>query len=180
MSGWSLLKETYYEWRDDRVPRLGAALAYYTVFSVAPLLVIAVAFAGAIWGDAAVNDQLAEQLDAMVGRQPALAIQDMIRGISYSRDGQLATYISLGALVFGASGVVTAMKDAMNTIWGVVEAPDRGWWLSIRDRLISLSVVLLVGFLLLASLALTAVLEYLSSYAVGWLPFSLRWPGLFI
>jgi len=169
---WSLLTETYREWRDDRVPRLGAALAYYSIFSIAPLLVIAVALAGAIWGKAAVSDQLAVQLESLVGPQAALAIQDMITGISYSRGGALATYVSLGALAFGASAVVMAIKDAMNTIWGVMEAPGRGWLRTVRDRLVSLAVVLSVGFLLLVSLILTAVLEFLSSYAVQWLPFS--------
>lgn len=169
---WTLLTETYREWRDDRVTRLGAALAYYTIFSIAPLLVIAVALAGAIWGKAAVNEQLAVQLESLVGRQTALAIQDMITGISYSRGGAVATYVSLGALAFGASGVVVAIKDAMNTIWGVMEAPGRGWWPTVRDRLVSLAVVLSVGFLLLVSLVLTAVLELLSDYAVQWLPFS--------
>ncbi|MBI3462776.1 MAG: YihY/virulence factor BrkB family protein [Planctomycetes bacterium] len=170
--GWELLSETYQEWRDDRVPRLGAALAYYAIFSIAPLLVIAVALAGAIWGRAAVSDQLAVQLESLVGRQAALAIQEMISGISYSRGGALATYLSLGALAFGASGVVMAIKDAMNTIWGVMEAPGRGWWGTIRDQLISLAVVLSVGFLLLVSLVLTAVLEFLSGYAAQWAPFS--------
>jgi membrane protein len=112
------------------------------------------------------------QLESLVGPRAALAIQDMIGKVSYSRGGTLATYVSLGALVFGGSGVVVAIKDAMNTIWGVVEAPDRGWRRTVRDRLISLAVVLSVGFLLLVSLVLTALLEFLSSYAVQWAPFS--------
>jgi membrane protein len=170
---WQLLKETYQEWRDDRVPRLGAALAYYTIFSIAPLLVIAVALAGAIWRKAAVSDQLAVQLESLVGRRAALAIQEMISGISYSRGGALATWLSLGALAFGASGVVLAIKDAMNTIWGVREAPGRGWRGTVRDRLLSLALVLSVGFLLLVSLVLTALLKFLSSYAAQWGAFSL-------
>jgi membrane protein len=167
---WQILRETFQEWREDKVPRLGAALAYYSIFSLAPLLIIAVTAASWFYREDAIRGQLAIQLEGLLGRQGATMVEQMINNVNTTGQGRLATWLGIAALLFGATGAVVALKDAMNTIWGVMPSPDRGWWGTIRDRLLSLAIVLAVGFLLLTSLVLTAVLNALSALAVDWIP----------
>ncbi len=166
-NAWNLLKQTASEWSEDKVPRLGAALAYYTVFSIAPLLIIAIAVAGLVFGDDAARGSVQAQLTSFLGADAAEAINDMIKNASKPSSGIIATVIGLVTLLFGASGVFGQLKDAMNTIWEVAPKPGRGVMGIIADRFLSFTFVLGVGFLLLVSLVISAGLDAVKGYVFG-------------
>lgn len=166
---WPIVKQTFVEWQEDRVPRLGAALAYYSLFSLAPVLVIALSFAASIYGEEAAEHRLADELAAIFGTQVAQAIQEVTNNINTSKAGTLATWLSMGMVLIGATGAVVALKDALNTVWGVIDTGNI-WWVLVRDRFLSLVVVLSVGFLLLGSVALSTWLSSMSDAAERWLP----------
>jgi membrane protein len=151
--------ETAGDWMEDNALRLSAALAYYSVFSIAPLLVICVGLAGWFFGADAVRGQLDNQLRGLVGGQAAQAIQSMVQSTSQPSKSLLATVIGVVTLLIGASGVFGQLKDALNTIWGVKAKPGVGWRRFVRERLLSFSMVLVIGFLLLVSFLLTALLS---------------------
>ncbi len=167
---WGLLKETVSEWSEDRVPRLGAALAYYTGFSLAPLLLIMISIAGLVFGREAVQGQIVEQLRGLVGNEGAEAIQGMMQSAARPRTGAFAAAISVATLLFGASGVFGALQDSLNTIWEVTPKPGRGVLGLIKDRFISFTMVLGMGFLLLVALFVSAALVALGTFLGGILP----------
>lgn len=158
-NAWELLKETGQEWSEDKVPRLGAALAYYTVFSIAPLLIIAIAVAGLVFGTEAAQGSVQAQLTSFLGKDAAEAIGGMIANARKPSSGIIATILGLVTLLFGASGVFGQLKDAMNTIWGVEAKPGRGIMGIISDRFLSFTMVLGIGFMLLVSLMLSTGLD---------------------
>ncbi|MBD2102916.1 YihY/virulence factor BrkB family protein [Leptolyngbya sp. FACHB-261] len=171
-----LIKETITEWNEDKASRLAAALAYYTVFSLAPLLIIAIAVAGFVFGEEAARGQLDDQIQHLVGAEGADAIQAMIQGASKPSSGRIATIIGIVTLLFGASGVFGQLQEALNTIWEVAPKPGRGIVGFIKDRFLSFSMVLGTGFLLLVSLVLSAILSGISAYLGGLLPgFDILW-----
>ena len=170
-AGWELLKETYNDWSEDKAPRLGASLAYYTVFSLAPLLLIIISIAGLAFGQEAVEGRIVGQLGGLVGEDSAQAIQSMIQSARKPQTGVIATGIGLATLLFGASGVFGALHDALNTIWEVEPKPGRGVLGMIRDRFVSFTMVLGVGFLLMVGFVVSAALAAVSSYLGGLLPF---------
>ncbi|MDQ5854513.1 MAG: YihY/virulence factor BrkB family protein [Chloroflexota bacterium] len=170
-AGWELLKETYNDWSEDKAPRLGASLAYYTVFSLAPLLLIIISIAGLAFGQEAVEGRIVGQLGGLVGQDSAEAIQSMIQSARKPQTGVFATGIGLATLLFGASGVFGALHDALNTIWEVEPKPGRGVLGMIRDRFVSFTMVLGVGFLLMVGLVVSAGLAAVSTYLGGLLPF---------
>ena len=153
-----LLKAASKDWVEDKAPRLGAALAYYTVFSLAPLMLIVIAVAGFFFGQEAAQNQLVGQLRGMVGQQGAEALQSMIQNASKPSHGIVASIVGFAILLFGASGVFGQLQDSLNTIWEVKPKPGRGIWGFIKSRFLSFAMVLGIGFLLLVSLVLTAVL----------------------
>jgi membrane protein len=165
-----LLKETWTEWQEDKASRLAAALAYYTAFSIAPLLVIAIAIAALVYrGDAQV--EIFKQLQGLVGADAAKAINSLLVSSSrQSGEGIIATLISIGLLFFGASNIFTQLQDSLNTIWEVAPKPGRGIKGIIKDRILSFGMVLGIGFLLLVSLILSAVLAALGNYLGGMMP----------
>jgi membrane protein len=167
-TAFDLLRDTYHEWSEDKVPRLGAALACYTVFSLAPLLVILLAVAGLLFGPSAA-DQLTTEIGNTVGRPVGEAVGAMLKQGSQPATGGWAAVIGTITLLFTASGVFGALQDALNTIWKVQPRPGRGLWGLLRDRFLSLSMVLGVCFLLLVSLAVTAALAALTRF---WTPSS--------
>ena len=170
-AAWSLLKETFAAWSEDKVPRLGAALAYYTVFSLAPLLVIVVGVASFIFGNEAAQGRVVEQLGSLVGEQGAEAIQGMLQSANeHKKTGMLATAIGVITLLFGASGVFGELQDALNTIWGVKPKPGRGLLGMIKDRFFSFAMVLGIVFLLLVSLVVSAALAALGKFGSGFIP----------
>ncbi|HYF63704.1 MAG TPA: YihY/virulence factor BrkB family protein [Herpetosiphonaceae bacterium] len=166
-NAWGLLKQTGKEWSEDKVPRLGAALAYYTVFAIAPLLIIAIGIAGLAFGAEAVRGQVASQLETLISPEAAEAINEMIKNASKPSSGILATIIGFVTLLFGASGVFGQLKDAMNTIWGVAPRPGRGIMGIIKDRFLSFTMVLGIGFLLLVSLMVSAALSAFQKFVFG-------------
>ncbi|AFZ18339.1 YihY/virulence factor BrkB family protein [Allocoleopsis franciscana] len=165
-----LLKETFKEWQEDKASRLAAALAYYTAFSIAPLLIIAIAIAALVFGEEAARGGIEDQLRGLIGQQGAEAIEEMIKNSSKPAEGTIATIISVGFLLFGASGVFAQLQDSLNTIWEVAPKPGRGVMGFIKDRFLSFSMVLGIGFLLLVSLVLSAVLAGLNNILGGMMP----------
>lgn len=165
-----LLKETFKEWQEDKASRLAAALAYYTAFSIAPLLIIAIAIAAVVFGEEAARGGVEEQLRGLIGQQGAEAVEEMIKNSSKPAEGTIATIISVFFLLFGASGVFGQLQDSLNTIWEVAPKPGRGMMGFIKDRFLSFAMVLSIGFLLLVSLVLSAVLAGLNNVLGGMMP----------
>jgi membrane protein len=165
-----LLKETAHQWSRHKIFQLSAALAYYSIFSLAPLLVIAVAVAGWALGPDAVTGQLRDQLQGMMGPKAAETVQSMVQNAYQPGKGTWATVIGVVALVLGASTVFGQLKDALNTIWDVSTPEHSGILAFIRDRSVSFGFVLVVGFLLLASLLLTALVAGAWEFLSSWVP----------
>ena len=169
-STFRLLKEAVKEWQEDKVSLLAAALAYYTVFSITPLLVIAIAIAGAVFGRDAARGEILEQINSLVGEQGAQVIEVGLNNASQPELSNVASIISVVVLLIGASGVFAQLQEALNTVWDVKAKPDRGIWNFIRKRLLSFGMVLAIGFLLLVSLILSAVLSGVSKLQINLLP----------
>jgi len=164
---WNMLKETVNDWMEDKAPRLGAALAYYSVLSLAPLLIIAISIAGLVFGAEAARGHLVTQIRGLVGAEGGKAIETMIAHAHKPESGGVAAILGVLTLIVGATGVVGQLQDALNTIWEVAPKPGRGLWGFIKDRFLSLAMVFGIGFLLLVSLVLSASLTALSSYFGG-------------
>ena len=168
---WMLFKDTFVQWSDDNPFQLAAALAYYTLFSMAPLLLIAIAVAGLVFGREASQNQIIGVIEDLVGVQSARAIQAIIESAGKKPDsGFFASAIGMIFLLLGAGGVVGQLQASLNTIWRVVPKTGRGIVGFLQDRLISYSMVLSVGFLLLVSLVISAVLTAVSGIVGGFLP----------
>jgi membrane protein len=161
---WELVKDAGRAWSDDRAPRMGAALAYYAVFSLAPLLLIAIGIAGAVRGEQAARGEIVGQIEQTVGKPAAEAIQGMLKSAWDAEGSTLPTLVGFAVLLFGASGVFVELHDALNTIWKVPPKPGQGFLRLLRDRLLSFTVVLGTGFLLLVSLIVSAALAALSHF----------------
>ncbi|MEG4351525.1 YihY/virulence factor BrkB family protein [Microcoleus sp. LAD1_D5] len=158
----SLLKQTFSEWQEDKAPTLAAALAYYTVFSLAPLLIIVIAIVGLVFGAEAAQGQIVAQLQSLIGKDGAQTVQELILKASEPKSGMIATLVGIATLLWGASNVFTNLKEALNTIWNVSPPPGRGIWGFLKDRVLSFAMILGIGFLLLVSLVLSAVLAAVS------------------
>ena len=156
--------------RKHKDARLGAALAYYSVFSLGPLILIAIAIAGLVFGAEAVQGQVLGTLKGMLGDAGTQAIEAMLKGADRPREGMVATVIGIGTLIFAAIGVVVQLKDALNTVWEVETTPGSGVWRFVRSYILSLAGVLALGFLLLTSMLLTAVLAAAGKYVAAYLP----------
>jgi membrane protein len=165
-----LVTETFKEWRDDSASRLAAALSYYTVFSLPPLLVISLAIAGQFYDRQAAQSRLLDQAGQLLGQTGGRAIADILENASDPTLGSLAAIISLFLLFFGATGVFNELQASLNQIWEVEAKPSRGIWGVVQDRLFSFTLVLAVGFLLLVSLVLTTVLAGISEYVFTVVP----------
>ena len=161
---WSLLKETVTEWLADKAPRLGAALAYYSVFSIAPLCVIAIAVAGLVFGEQAARGQIVLQLRQALGEPTAQALEAMILNASNPASSKLATIVGAVTLVVGASGVFAQLKDALNTIWKVKPKPGYGVVAFLWNQFLAFVMVLLIGAVLLVLLLTTAALEAVNAH----------------
>ena len=167
---WTLLKEAFEKWSADKAPRLGAALSYYTVFSLVPLLVLTISIAGLVFGTEAAQQAIMTQIESLVGPQSAAAIKQMLEIAQRPSSGALASAIAVVTLLLGASGVFAQLQDALNTVWSVEPKAGRGLWGTIKDRLFSLMAVLGTGFLLLVSLVLSAALAAFGKMFQGRLP----------
>jgi membrane protein len=168
----SLLKQTFEEFLEDKAPQLGAALAYYTVFSLAPLILVLLAIVGVIFRDdpAGVWNKLTQQMSYFLDASAVQLMQNIAEKASQPGKSTIATIIGVGLAVFGASGVFGQLQDALNTIWGVKAKPSAGIWGFLRNRFLSFAMVGGICFLLLVSLAIEALLKGFSHYVQSVLP----------
>jgi membrane protein len=156
----SLLIDAFKEWLRHKSPRLGAALAYYSVFALGPLLLIVTGIAGLMFGAENVRSQLTEQLRSLLGPTGAQAVEAMLKGAEGSeQSGWLATVIGVILLLVAAIGVVAQLKDAINTIWETKEPEHAGLWQFLRTYLVSFAGIFALGFLLAVSLIVSAALS---------------------
>src|ERR1700738_454258 len=135
----SLCETAVYSWLDDRAPTMGAAIAYYTVFSLAPMLVMVIAIAGLAFGQKAAEGALFGELADLIGPESAVAVQAMLRSASSTRSGLFATAIGIGALVIAATAVFGELQSALNVIWRAPASGSLGVWHLLKSRLVSLS-----------------------------------------
>ena len=167
---WPILKETASGWDEDNVARLAASLAYYTLLSIAPLIILAVAVAGLAFGQDVARQHIAGELAGVVGAGAGDAVQSIAQNAKTPGSGVLSVCFGLAVLLFGASGVFGELQSALNTVWSVAPKPGRGIWGLIKDRFFSFSLVLGVAFLLLVSLVLTAALSWVGTFFAHTLP----------
>lgn len=167
---WSLLRATYDEWSSDKAPRMGAALAYYTIFSLAPLLVVAISVAGLVFGKQAAEGAVVDQVQGMIGRDSALVIQDMIASAHRPAASSIASIVGIVILLFGASGAFGELQDSLNTIWEVKPDPKGAVWEFVKQRFLSFTMVLGIGFLLLVSLLISAAIAAVEKFWENLLP----------
>ena len=155
---WRLLRQVAKLWLDDYVPSMGAALAYYTLFSLAPLLLIVIAVAGLAFGEDAARGEIQAQISALMGPRGASAVQDLLTSVRQPTEGAAATLLGVLLLLAGATSVFGELQDSLDRIWRVpVRQNTSGWILLVRARLLSFGMILAIGFLLIVSLVLSAV-----------------------
>lgn len=162
----ALLRDTVKAWQADKASRLAAALAYYTIFSIAPLLILGVSILGRVMGQAEARAEISNQISQLAGGSAAAAIESFAGSEDAEADTPGSfwlTAISVATLILGASGVFGQLQDALNTIWGVRISPEGGIMALIRNRFLTFSMILVIGFLLVVSLLLSAVLTYLGN-----------------
>jgi membrane protein len=154
-----LLKQTWHDGTEDKVPRMGAAISYYSVFSLVPLVMTAIGIASVVFGKEAAQGAIAQELERTIGPSAAQAMEDLLKNTHQTGQGHLAAIVGLAVLLFGASGVFIELQDALNTIWKTTTRNP--WWRFVTDRFLSVAIVLGTGFLLLVSLLLSAGLKWL-------------------
>ena len=171
-SAFGLLKQTAQEWLQDKAPQLGAALAYYTVFSLAPLILVLLAIVGVLFRDdlAGARDKITQQMSSFLDPSAVQVVQNIAQKASQPGKSTIATIIGIALALFGASGVFGQLQDALNTIWGVKAKPGLGIWGFLRARFLSFAMVAGICFLLLVSLAIEALLKGFSHYLQSVLP----------
>src|SRR5262245_3268367 len=168
---WRLIKTTVQCWRDDYAPSMGAAIAYYTLFSIAPLLFIAIAVAGFFFGENAARGEIVAQIRWVTGDEGAIAVEGLLRSVNQPGRGLIATVTGIVILFIGATSVFSELQNALDRIWRAPATKESsGWWNVIRTKLLSFGMVLGIGFLLLVSLLVSAALSALGSWWGGLLP----------
>lgn len=169
--GWQMCRDAVSAWSDDFAPSMGAAIAYYTVFSIAPLLVLVIAVAGYFFGAEAVRGQIAGQLSSLMGPDTAEAVQAMVQSAAISDRSGWASVISVGVLIVGATSVFGELQSALDRVWHVPESEKpSGVWAVLRARIFSFGLILVLAFLLMVSLAVSALLAAFGSFLGGLLP----------
>ena len=160
---WKVLKDSFKGFSDDRIMKLSAALAYYTVFSIGPLLIVIVFLCSFFFGREAIQGTIYGQIEGFVGHDAAVQLQDIIKSAAIGGKGKVAAIIGIITLVIGATSMFAEMQDSINMIWGLKAKPKSAWWLLIKNRLLSFGVIGSLGFLLLVSLAISGLIEALSN-----------------
>jgi len=168
--GGNLIIASFNAFMEDRALTMSAALAYYTVFAMAPLLIILISLASLFYGEDAINRKLFQEINGLVGNQIALQIQDIIRRISLQKDSTFAVILGVIALFIGATGVFIEIQDSMNQIWRVKAKPEKGWTKMLINRVLSFSMVISLGFLLIASLIINGLILALSAQLSQYFP----------
>ena len=167
---WYLLKTTFLEFIDDNAIKLSAALSYYTIFALPPLLIIIITICGFFFGEEAVTGELYGQINRLVGNDAAIQIQDAIKNVQLSDSNVFVSIFGVAMLLIGASGVFAEIQSSINFIWGLRAKPDKGLKKFIQNRIMSFSMIASVGFLMLVSLMLNATLDLLNARLKLYLP----------
>lgn len=157
-----VLKKAAIGFIDDNAFKLSASLSYYTIFAMGPLLLIVISFAGIFFGKEAVQGKIYGEIKGVIGSEAAIQVQTIIQNISKTDQGTLGAIVGIIFLVIGATGVFTEIQDSINYIWSVKAKPKKGWLKFLKNRLVSFSLVVSMGFILLVSLIINAFLEILS------------------
>jgi membrane protein len=169
----SIFSASFAEWNKHKAPRLGASLAFYTLLSLAPLLLVLVSIVGIVLGQQAAEADIISQVRSLVGSTGAKAVEALIEGSRNTTDGIIATVFGVLTLSFGASGVLIELRDALNTIWEVPAPELSGWkWIygSVKERLFSFALVLAIGFVLIVSLAISTWISAVGAWSASVLP----------
>jgi membrane protein len=159
---WEVLKNSFTGFSEDKVTKLGASLSYYTIFSMGPLLIVIIYTCGVILGRDAIQGKIIHQLEGFLGHSTALQLQDIIVKAAISGKGTVAIIIGIITLVVGSTSVFAEIQDSINSIWGLKPKPKKGWLKMIQNRFLSFSVIIGLGFLLLVSLGITAIMDGLN------------------
>lgn len=167
---WKVLKNSFKGFSDDRIMKLSAALAYYTVFSVGPLLIVIVSVCSLFFGREAIEGTIYGQIEGFVGKDAALQLQEIIKNAAIGGKGKVAAIIGIVTLLIGATSMFGEMQDSINMIWGLKAKPKSAWWSLIKTRLLSFGVIGSLGFLLLVSLAISGLIEALSNRLMRYFP----------
>lgn len=167
---WPMFERTFTAWNEHEAQRLGAALAFYAILSIAPLVILVIAMVGLIFGHSTAQAHLLGQVDSMIGQQGSAAVKGMIEQGQKPAASAIASIIGIITLLFGASGVFAELRNDLNKMWDVTPQNEGGLWATIKQRLFSFGMVLSVGFLLLISLLINTILEALGKFFGGLLP----------
>jgi membrane protein len=167
---WQILKQTFKDFADLKITRMSAALAYYTVFSIAPMLIVIITLCDIFLGRQAIEGQVYEQIRSFVGDSAALQIQELIRNATVSKDISWASVVGIIALIFAATSVFAEIQSSINLIWRLKAKPKKGWLKVLVNRLLSFSMVVSLGFILLVSFVVNAVLNLLEDRLLSMFP----------
>jgi YihY family inner membrane protein len=165
---WQLIKAAVNAWVDDYAPSMGAALSYYTLFSLAPLLIIVIAVAGMVFGQEAAQGEIVAQLRGIMGEEGAVAVEGLLKAAREPAKGVVATIAGIALLLLGATAIFGELQSALDRIWRVPAPQESGIWRLLRTRLLSFGLVLGLGFLLAVSLVVSAALAALGKWWGGW------------
>ncbi len=161
---WSVLADTFSKWNEHKAIRLGAALAYFGIFAIAPVLIIVIAIAGLVYGREAIEGNIVNSISGVVGSSTAQFIQELVKIASQPREGVIAVVVGIAGIVLGSTGLLYQLKDALNTVWEVAPKPGYRVVDMIRDNVLSFAMVLGLGVLMLVSLLLTAGVSAVGSF----------------
>ena len=165
---YAIARQAVAAWSEDYAPSMGAALAYYTLFSIAPLLLIVISVAGLVFGEEAARGQVVAELQGLMGEAGAAAIQSLLQNVNKPAQGVLATIVGVATLLVGAISVFGELQDALDRIWRApARAQASGWWSLLRSRLLSFGMVLGLGFLLIVSLLASAAVNAVGTFSVA-------------
>ncbi len=170
IEAWDILKTTFTAFGDDKGMKLSASLAYYTVFSLAPLLIMIISLAGIFGRDAALQNQIFNETKGLIGPKAADQLQEMVKNVALSGKSNIALLMGIITLLIGATGVFIEIQDSLNMIWRVKPKPKRGWLAFLKNRLLSSSLIIGIGFLLIVSLVINGVVVAMSDVLTRVLP----------
>jgi membrane protein len=176
VSTWTVLKKSYNDFDNNKSLRMSAALAFYTVFSLAPMLIVVITLCDIFYGRDAIQGAIFDQIQGFTGPTVALQIQEIIKNATISKEISWASVIGVAALVFAATGVFAEIQDSINFIWKLKAKPKKGWLKFITNRLLSFSMVVSLGFILLVSLVINSVLDVIGDQLLKLLP----WLGVYV
>ncbi len=169
---WTVVKNSFDGFANDKVPKLSGSLSYYMIFSMGPLLLIIITVCSVFFGREAIEGGIYRQLEGFTGHDTAIQLQQIIKNASLSGKTGIATVIGIITLLIGATSVFAEMQDSINMIWGVKAKPKKNWLKILQNRFLSFSIIISLGFLLLVSLAISALIESFGHYLMG------RYPGI--